>query len=227
MSLPFSREAFFAIFAAYNEKLWPFALLLWFLTGAAFLQLVRGRIRSDVIAGLLAIHWAWAGLAYHAVFFSRINPAAWGFSLLFLLEAGLLAWHGVIRGDLRFSRTRSFRHVLSSFLVIYALLYPAIARAEGHFYPETPTFGVPCPTAILTVGLLLAAQENLPRRLIVVPIAWAFIGGSAAFLLAVRADWMLPVAGILLWIDELGFRGQPVAAEQKSNHRSDSIDSRL
>jgi hypothetical protein len=205
MSLPFSREEFFAVFAAYNESLWPFALLLWFLTAIAFLLLARSRIRPDVVSGLLAIHWAWAGLAYHAAFFSRINPAAWGFSGLFLVEAGLLAWHGVVRGDLRFSLRGVFRSVLSSFLVIYALLYPAIARAEGHFYPEAPTFGVPCPTAILTVGFLLAAEGKPPRRLTVVPIAWAFIGGSAALLLGVRADWMLPVAGVLLWIQPIAF----------------------
>ena len=79
MSLPFSRDAFFAVFAAYNETLWPFAVVLWLLTASAFWLLVRDRARPGFISGLLAIHWAWAGLAYHAAFFSRINPAAWVF----------------------------------------------------------------------------------------------------------------------------------------------------
>jgi len=78
------------------------------------------------------------------------------------------------------------------------LLYPAIVRAEGHAFPRLPTFGVPCPTTILTIGFLLAADRSLPRLVAVIPFVWAFIGGSAAFLLGVRADLMLLAAGIAL-----------------------------
>lgn len=38
----------------------------------------------------LATMWAWSGLVYHLLFFSAINPAAWLFSALFVLEAALL-----------------------------------------------------------------------------------------------------------------------------------------
>lgn len=91
MTLPFTRDEFFYVFAAYNQRLWPFALALWLLTAYALVVLTRARqVRPWFIPGLLAIQWAWAGLANHAAFFSRINPAAWVFSGLFLLQAGLL-----------------------------------------------------------------------------------------------------------------------------------------
>jgi len=202
MQLPFTRDAFFDVFAAYNERLWPFALVLWLLSVYALVALAGAKpVRSWFVPALLAIHWAWAGVAYHAVFFSRINPAAWVFSGLFLVEAGLLAWHGVVHRRLRFSHVPFFRQVISWALIAYALLYPAIVRAEGHEFPRLPTFGVPCPTTILTIGFLLAADWPLPRLLTPVPIVWAFIGGSAAFLLGVRADLMLLVAGVALLID--------------------------
>jgi len=202
MPLPFTPDAFFDVLAAYNQRLWPFALVLWLLTAYALVVLTRARpVRPWFIPGLLAIHWAWAGLAYHAAFFSRINPAAWGFSGLFLLEAGLLLWHGVVHRRLQLSRGLFFRQVLSWGLIAYALLYPAIARAEGHAFPRLPTFGVPCPTTILTIGFLLAADRSLPRLLAVIPLVWAVIGGSAAFLLGVRADLMLVAAGIALAVD--------------------------
>ena len=202
MPLPFTPDAFFDVFAAYNQRLWPFALVLWLLTAYALVVLTRARpVQPWFIPGLLAIHWAWAGLAYHAAFFSRINPAAWGFSGLFLLEAGLLLWHGVVHRRLQLSRGPFFRQILSWGLIAYALMYPAIARAEGHAFPRLPTFGVPCPTAILTVGFLLAADRSLPRLVAVIPLMWAFIGGSAAFLLGVRADLMLVAAGIALAVD--------------------------
>ena len=202
MPLPFTPDAFFDVLAAYNQRLWPFALVLWLLTAYALVVLTRARpVGPWFIPGLLAIHWAWAGLAYHAAFFSRINPAAWGFSGLFLLEAGLLLWHGVVHRRLQLSRGLFFRQVLSWGLIAYALLYPAIARAEGHAFPRLPTFGVPCPTTILTIGFLLAADRSLPRLLAVIPLVWAVIGGSAAFLLGVRADLMLVAAGIALAVD--------------------------
>jgi Family of unknown function (DUF6064) len=207
MPLPFTRDAFLDVFAAYNERLWPFALVLWLATAYSFVALARAtRVRSRFFPGLLAVHWAWAAVAYHAAFFSKINPAAWVFSGVFLFEAGLLAWYGVAHRRLRFSPVSSFRHVLSLGLIAYALLYPAIVAAEGHEFPRLPTFGVPCPTTILTVGFLLAANRPLPRPITLVPIAWAFIGGSAAFLLGVRADLMLLVAGVVLIVDGIARR---------------------
>lgn len=105
MTLPFTRDEFFNVFGAYNERLWPFALALWLLTACALVVLTRARpVRPWIIPGLLALHWAWAGLAYHAAFFSRINPAAWVFSGIFLLEAGLLLWYGVVHRRFQLSR---------------------------------------------------------------------------------------------------------------------------
>ena len=67
-----------------------------------------------------------------------------------------------------------------------ALAYPGAAIVLGLSYPRSPTFGVPCPTAILTAGLLLLVPTREARRLGVIPLAWSAIGGSAAFLLDVR-----------------------------------------
>jgi hypothetical protein len=77
-----------------------------------------------------------------------------------------------------------------------------LTLALGHRYPETPTFGVPCPTAILTIGALITARP-IPVALAIVPALWAFIGGSAAWLLAVPADYVLLGAGALLVVSVL------------------------
>jgi hypothetical protein len=183
--------------------------------------LTRARpVHPWLIPGLLTLHWAWAGLAYHAAFFSTINPAAWLFSGLFLLEAGLLSWHGLVHRRFQLLRGPLFRHVLSWGLIAYAVLYPAIARAEGHAFPRMPTFGVPCPTTILTIGFLLAADRSWPRIVGVIPLVWAFIGGSAAFLLGVRTDLMLLAAGIALAVDMIRpRRPKNIARQQAGRHR--------
>jgi len=214
MTLPFTSAEFFDVLAAYNGRLWPFALTLWLLTAAAVIALARARpVRPWFVPGLLALHWAWSGMAYHAAFFSRINPAAWVFSGLFVLEAGLLVWYGVAHQRFLLSRGSFFQQALSWGLVAYALLYPAIARAQGHAFPRLPTFGVPCPTTILTIGLLLAADRSLPRLVAVIPLMWAFIGGSAAFLFGVRADLMLIAAGVALAVDLIR-RGRAKTVEE-------------
>jgi hypothetical protein len=200
MPLPFTRDQFFDVFAAYNESFWPVAFLLWLASLAAAILLVRGRSSAQHFINLLLIvNWTWAALAYHAAFFSRINPAAWLFSGLFLVQAGLLARQGLASGRLRFSWERSLRYCLSWVLLGYALVYPALAFAEGNDFPRLPTFGIPCPTAILTIGFLLAADRP-PMILTFIPILWAFIGGSAAFLLGVRTDLMLLAAGVSLLV---------------------------
>ena len=186
MLLPFTRDQFLDVFAAYNEYLGPVVVVLWLATVCALVPLFLDRPAAARLIGLvLTVHWAWAALVYHAAFFSRINPAAWLFSGLFLTQAILFGWHTIVRGRLRLSRGRSARHWISQFLLIYALAYPFLALAEGNDLPRSPTFGVPCPTTILTIGLLLTA-ESLPITITVIPILWAFIGGSAAFLLCAR-----------------------------------------
>jgi len=196
MRLPFAPDQFFAVFAAYNRSLWPFALILWFYALAGAVVLARSRDRGRFLAMMLVVQWAWAALVYHATFFSGINPAAWLFAGLFLTQSALFAWFGVVRERLRFSSTGSRRHIAAWMLIIYALVYPIVVQVEGHRFPEAPTFGVPCPTTLLTIGLLFAADPPWPRAVALIPVLWAFIAGSAAILLQVRADLMLWAAGV-------------------------------
>jgi hypothetical protein len=196
--MPFSRDAFLDVFATYNDAFWPAALMLWFATLIAFILHPSERATTGGVFGLLAIQWAWSGLAYHAAIFSQINPAAWLFAALFVTQAGLLAWHGIEDQRLEFSSDHSIQVVIGYALVAYGLLYPVLALAGGHAYPRVPTFGVPCPTAIVTAGFLTLLRGRVPVTLAIVPLIWAAIGGSSAFLLGVPADLGLVVAGTVL-----------------------------
>ncbi len=76
------------------------------------------------------------------------------------------------------------------------MLYPVLNAAQHQTLLRAPTFGVPCPTTIFTMGVLLLAARGW--SLAVIPLAWSVIGGSAAVLLGVWADYMLPIGGVLL-----------------------------
>ncbi|HVH26112.1 MAG TPA: DUF6064 family protein [Vicinamibacterales bacterium] len=195
--LPFTRDQFLNVFADYNRSLWPFVIALWVAAVWAFVRASDGwREQRKWLSGLLAVQWAWSAVAYHAAFFAAINPAAVAFSALFTAEAALLVWHGVIRDDLRFGDAGTLRRYTSQALIVYALVYPVLSWLEGNRYPWLPTFGVPCPTTILTIGFLLAATPPVPHTLVVVPILWGIIGGSAAFLLDMHVDLMLLLASV-------------------------------
>jgi len=196
--LPFTHDQFLDVFAAYNQQLWPAALALWLLTVAALVLLAARRLEPRLAGALLAVHWAWAGVAYHLGYFAAINPAARLFGALFVLEALLFAWFGVRRRDVVVSWGRTSRQVLSVGFCAYAVLYPLLGLAAGLRWPRLPSFGVPCPTTLLTVGLLMGLEPGRLRGLFVVPLLWALVGGSAAFLLGVAPDLMLLAGAVVL-----------------------------
>lgn len=199
MQLPFTRDQFLDVFAAYNSMLWPGAVVLWLASAVMAVLLLASRRRPTdrLVSALLAFHWAWSAVAYHIVFFTRINTAAWLFGGLFLVQAGMFAWLGVVRGRLRFVPQQSLWMVIAWALVLYALVYPMINAIQHGTWLSIPTFGVPCPTTIFTAGLLILVVPRL-WTLAIIPIIWSVVGGSAAFSLGVRADYALPMAGILL-----------------------------
>jgi hypothetical protein len=196
MKLPFDTSQFFAVFASYNTAIWPAQIVLTALGIAAVALALRPRPWSDrAVAGVLAVLWVWMGLVYHVAFFSTINPAANVFGALFVLEGIALAALGVGR-RLRFRFDTDVRGVAGAAFIVYALvLYPVLGYVAGHRYPATPTFGAPCPTTILTLGLLLWAEA--PKLLLIVPLAWSLLGASAAAQLGVWEDLGLVAAGLL------------------------------
>jgi hypothetical protein len=198
MTLPFTPGQFLDTLAAYNNSFWPVALALWIATVAAFVSRLTGYRRGDWAFGVLAVQWAWSAIAYHATLFARINPAAWLFAGLFFFEAALLMWHGVVQNRLPLSSRGLTSRLLGYGLILYGLMYPLIAMLGGHAYPRVPTFGLPCPITIVTIGFQMLVPGRLPLSITVVPLLWSVVGGSAALLLGVRADLALPVAGLVL-----------------------------
>lgn len=199
MKLPFTPEQFFDVFRQYNEAVWPAQLALNLIALAAIGLLVWRRPYSDrAISGILALLWAWTGIAYHLIFFTTINQAAFAFGAIFVAGAGAFLWAGVVKGQLAFASSHTTHRILGGVLIVFALVaYPALAELFGHGYPAMPTFGLPCPTTIFTIGVLCFLAAPFPRYVLAAPVLWAAIGCQAAFLLGVYQDLGLLVAGIM------------------------------
>ena len=198
MNLPFTPEQFFTVFARYNEAVWPMQIVLNVAALVCVGLLLRPGVRaSRASCFFLSLLWVWMAVSYHFAFFSDINPAAWAFGAVFLLGGAAFAWSGVVRTDVSLRPVLGARSIVGATLIIYALLfYPMIGYSIGHRYPNVPTFGLPCPTTIFTLGLLLFCVKPIARWVFVVPLLWAAVGSLAAFQLGVVEDLGLLAAGI-------------------------------
>lgn len=190
MELPFTIEQFYGVFRDYNTAVWP---VQWFLVSmalAAVASVLRPRPWSDVAgSAILGVLWAWIAEAYHLAFFARISLPAYGFAALSAAGALVFIWQGVIRRRLRFRWVPGLKATAGVLLIVFALVvYPVWSAYAGHPYPATPTFGLPCPTTIFTIGLLCFAVRPTPRSPLIVPLLWSFVGAQAAFLLGVPPD---------------------------------------
>jgi hypothetical protein len=199
--LPFTVDEFFAVFRHYNEAVWPAQIPLTALAAAGVWLTVRqhdGDVRR--VSAILALLWFWMAVVYHATFFRAVNPAALLFAGAFALQGILFArqaWRPPASPLVRHPASRP-RAVIGSALIIYALVfYPILGLMAGHSYPVAPTFGVPCPTTIYTLGILTWYAPLGRWSLLVIPSAWAVVGASAAARLGVPEDWGLPAAAAL------------------------------
>jgi len=222
MPLPFSTEQFLGVFTRYNEAVWPAQWLLVALAALGIAAALRGGPpASRVVSAVVAILWAWMGLAYHLAFFRAINPTGASlFAAFFVAQAALLTWLGVIRGRLTFRVRHDATGLAGAALLLYALIvYPLLGSTLGHVYPEAPTFGLPCPTTIYTLGLFLWTSPRAPLTVLVIPVLWALVGTSAALQLGMREDvGLLAAAAITIVV-----RGVSVVGRHQS--RADAASS--
>lgn len=199
MKMPFSTEDFLDVFGRYNTDVWPIQVLFYFLALTSVAMLFIHNPRKDqIINGILSFFWLWMGIVYHIIYFSPINPAAIGFGVLFLIQGTLFAYQGMSPNPPRYRPEKTIYSVIGFTFVFYALVvYPLLSEMFGHRYPNTPTFGLPCPTTIFTFGMFLFSTGGIRWYILMVPFLWSLIGISAAINLSIKQDYFLGLAGIV------------------------------
>lgn len=195
----FTVEQFIEVFHRYNEAIWPLQLVAYAL-GVAVLAALFAQLsfRDRFIPAVLASFWALMGVVFMWIFETDIMAAGYFFGALFVAQAGILLWLGLVRGSMTFELARGPRLIAGLAMIAYALaVYPVVGALAGHGYPDAPLFGVaPCPTAIFTFGVLLAARRS-PRLALVVPLLWAAFGSNAAFRFGIVEDLGLLASGLV------------------------------
>lgn len=202
MNIPFTTNQFLDIFESYNNSIRPLQILFNLSAIVCIILIIRNSSYTNKIVSVTAaLLWLWMGVVYHLIFFTAINKAAYIFGILFVVQAFLIIYYGLIKGKLDFVFERNIYSYTGISLIIFALIvYPVIGYFVGHIYPRSPTFGLPCPTTIFTLGIFLFLKEKLPVGLLIIPAIWSFIGFTAALQLSIYEDTGLLVSGIVTLI---------------------------
>src|SRR5687767_9985548 len=200
MDLPFSTEEFLAVFKKYNTAVWPLQFILILLALAATFLIFKKKPTGDgIIIFILALLWLWMGIIYHLIYFTEINKAAYLFAGVFIFQAALFLYSGVLRNKISFRLRLDFYGTIAVFFIFYAIsVYPLISFLSGHVYPATPTFGLPCPTTIFTLGILLWANKKTPLYIFIIPLLWSIVGFFAAIRLGMFENIFLFIAGLIV-----------------------------
>lgn len=201
MNYPFDIEQFLGVFNQYNNAIWP-AQILFVALAIAVIALIccKFKYSSKIISVIMGLLWLWMGIVYHWTFFLAINPAAKIFTIGFVLQGLLFIYFGLFKDKLTFRFNRDLPSYLGMGMIVVSLLiYPIIGYIAGHQFPNNPTFGVPCPTTIFTLGVLLLSVKPL-KRLAIIPIVWSAIGFMAAISFGIYEDSLLLLSGIIALI---------------------------
>jgi hypothetical protein len=221
--LLFSPRAYYRLLERTNEAVWP-AQILTLGIGLVILGLLpRPRAHQGlVVSVMLAILWGWIGWVFFWRGYSTINWAAVYIVPLFLLEALLLIWTGVVRKRLTFSQTRDAAGILGTALLTLALfVYPLIAPLAGRPWRQAEIFGVaPDPTVLATLGLLMLARERPRWRLLVVPVLWCVISGATLWAMDSPDAWVPPLGALLVLAASIWKRNRPDESTVAGTHRT-------
>jgi hypothetical protein len=199
MKFPFTTEQFLRVFADYNRAIWPMQIFAYALAAVVFVFVtVRTGYARRIVMSVLAFFWVWIGVVYHIRFFARINPPAYVFGGLFIVQAIIFSLFGTIKNTVGFAFRPDIYGLTGILFVLYAtVVYPLIGNTLGHGYPRAPMFGVaPCPTTIFTFGVLLWADKKVPFSFLVIPLIWSIIGFLSAVFFGIVEDTGLLVAGV-------------------------------
>ena len=217
--MPFTSEDFLAVFESYNLSVWPMQVILNLLAVVCLFLLISSlKGKSGIINLIIIFLWLWMGFVYHILYFATLNTIGFLFGALFVLQALIFSYFAYFKPDtLRYKFKLNVTGFVGIIFILYSLLiYPVFANDLGHIYPQTPTFGLPCPTVIFTFGILLFSITRVKWYIMLIPFLWSLIGFSAAFNLGMEEDYFLIFAGVIAMILQF-FKPLPVKTSADFN----------
>jgi Family of unknown function (DUF6064) len=197
--LLFSPRVYWRMFELHNASLWPWHILtLAFGLTALIVALRRSRQHDRWIALIVAVAWAFVGWWFLWNRYATINWAIAYLVPVFALQAALLLVAGMLFDGFVADRGR-IGGWIGLLLVLIALLgYPLLAPLGGRAWSSAEVFGIaPDPTAVATLGFLLAASGRLQPVLFPIPLMWCLFSGLTLWMMSDSQAWALVLAAVV------------------------------
>ena len=192
--LLFTPRTYYRLFELYNAAIWPAQIVALAVGVLLVVTCTRGGGRP--VALVLAASWLWVAVAFLALRYATINwaatYAAWGFGV----EAALLLWIAIRE---RFDPPPAFARRIGFGLVLFAVLVePLSGLLLGRPLRQIELFALtPDPTAVATLGALLALRPKRRWLLMIVPVLWCLFTGLTLLAMSAHDWWIAPVAAVL------------------------------
>lgn len=174
--LLFAPETYFRLFQLTNEAVWPLQIAVLVAALALAALVWRGASNAGrVIAVAVACAWAWVGWSFVWQRYAPINWAAAYVAPAFALQSLLLLF-AAARGTLDYrGGLRSLRACVGiAVFWVAVVLQPLLAPLLGRPWLQVEIVGLaPDPTAVATLGLLIAA-DRVRWSLLAIPLLWCF-----------------------------------------------------
>ncbi|MER8826614.1 DUF6064 family protein [Mesorhizobium sp. M0938] len=203
--LLFSPRVYWRMFELHNAAFWPLHLLT-LASGLAIvlLMLRRPRRHGLWIALILAALFASVGWSFLWSRYAVINWAIAYVAPAFGLQALLLAIGGA-HGGLAFDRRDIAGRFGLLLIAVGLVVYPLLPPLFGRPWASAEIFGIaPDPTAIATLGVLLAASGPVPL-LFPIPLLWLLLSGLTLHAMGDPQAW-LPLLAAATTVAALAMR---------------------
>ena len=181
--LMFAPDTYWRLVARYNADAWPLHLLglvaALVLFGVATWRPQESSRKIGIVLALAWLHVAWA---FHWEHYAQINWAARYFAGACAIEAALLVASAFMpppagRAPAPVLRTTGW------VLATAGLLYPLATLVAGRPWGQAEVYGLmPEPTALLTLGVLLATGGTRRGLLAVIPLLSLLVGWTTLWL---------------------------------------------
>lgn len=202
--LLFSPRVYWRMFELHNAQYWPLHLLT-LVAGLAMILAALRRINGSSIfsALMLAAFWILVGWLFLWNRYAAINWAIAYMAPFFGLEALLLAI-AAARGGFAFDRRDAAARAGLLVAGFGVVAYPLLPGLFGRPWSESEVFGIaPDPTALATLGLVLAASGRFPLLFVPVPLAWLLLSGLTLNTMGDPQGWipfMAAGAGVVILV---------------------------
>lgn len=174
----FSPSTYFRQFELYNLAIWPLHLVAIVFSCVMIYALWKNPPwATRFVAVLLVMSWLWVAWAFLYQRFYQIHVVANWYAAGFVLQAGLIAWYGVIKNRFVSFPGNTLRTKLGSGLLLVSfVLYPFMPLIFGRSWLqfEMP-FLAPDPTILATLAILLIYKS--PGVLYIIPVTWVLLSG--------------------------------------------------